>query len=151
MTMLVQIERPTKRELKLAFESYGTLAAAIEQLHTEEAEIEIEETGDKVKIPLRALKLLGNVLDAMSKGRPISIMPLAAEVTTQKAAEILGCSRPHLVKLLEEGKLPFTKVGRHRRIRFEDLLQYKKGLKDAQRQHLIDMLREDEETGLYDS
>lgn len=151
MNMLEQIERPTKREQKLAFESYGTLAAAIEQLHTEDAEIEIEETGDKVKLPLLALKLLGKVLDAMSKGMPVSIMPLAAEVTTQKAAEILGCSRPHLVKLLEEGKLPFTKVGKHRRIRFEDLLQYKNGLKNAQRQHLIDIMREDEETGLYDS
>lgn len=151
MDILEKIERPTKSEQKLAFESYGTLAAAIEQLHTEGAEIEIEETGDKIRIPLRALKLLGNVLDAMSKGRPISLMPLAAEVTTQKAAEMLGCSRPHLVKLLEDGKLPFTKVGKHRRIRFDDLLQYKKGLKDAQRQHLIDIMRADEETGLYDS
>jgi excisionase family DNA binding protein len=151
MDMLEKIERPTKREQKLAFESYGTLAAAIAQMHTEEAEIEIEETGDKIRIPLRALKLLGNVLDAMSKGKPISLVPMAAEVTTQKAAEILGCSRPHLVKLLEDGKLPFTKVGKHRRVRFEDLMQYKKGLKEGQRQHLIDIMRADEETGLYDS
>lgn len=151
MNMLEQIQRPSKREQKLAFESYVILAAALEQLHAEEAEIEIEETGDKVVLPLRALKLLGNVLSAMSKGMPISIVPMAAEMTTQKAAEMLGCSRPHLVKLLEEGKLPFTKVGKHRRIRFEDMVQYKKQMKDAQRQHLSDIMGFDEETGLYDS
>jgi excisionase family DNA binding protein len=55
----------------------------------------------------------------MSQGKPISIVPFATEVTTQKAAGILGCSRPYLVKLLEEGKIEFTKVGKHRRIRFE--------------------------------
>lgn len=151
MDLLKKIERPTKSEQKLAFESYSTIAAAIEQLHTEEAVIEIEETGDKIRIPLRALKLLGSVLDAMSKGKPISLVPMAAEVTTQKAAEMLGCSRPYLVKLLEEGKLPFTKVGKHRRIRFDDLMQYKKGMKDAQRRHIIDIMRADEEGGLYDS
>jgi excisionase family DNA binding protein len=84
----------------------------------------------------------------MSEGKPISIVPLEAEVTTQKASEILGCSRPHLVKLLEEGKIQYTKVGKHRRILFEDIVAYKKHMKAEQKRHLIDMMNADEDLGL---
>ncbi|HBK84081.1 MAG TPA: excisionase [Flavobacterium sp.] len=87
----------------------------------------------------------------MSEGKPISIVPVATEVTTQKAAEILGCSRPHLVKLLEEGAIDFVKVGKHRRILFEDVMQYKQKMKEEQKKHIIDMMNQDEELGLYDS
>jgi excisionase family DNA binding protein len=87
----------------------------------------------------------------MGEGKLISIVPIAAEVTTQAAAEILGCSRPHLVKLLEEGKIAFTKVGKHRRIKFDDIMKYRKQMKDQQKQNIIDIMNLDEETGLYDS
>jgi excisionase family DNA binding protein len=87
----------------------------------------------------------------MSQGKPISIVPIATEVTTQKAAEILGCSRPHLVKLLENGKLDFVKVGRHRRIKFEDVVNYKQKMKAEQKSRLIQMMNSDEELGGYDS
>lgn len=72
-------------------------------------------------------------------------------MTTQAAADIIGCSRPHLVKLLESGEIPFTKAGRHRREKIEDVIAYKKQLKDRQRQALIEMMKTDEEFGLYDS
>jgi excisionase family DNA binding protein len=78
-------------------------------------------------------------------------VPVATEVTTQKAAEILGCSRPHLIKILEEGKIPFTKVGRHRRIMFEDVVAYKRKMKEEQKQHIIYIMSADEEDGLYDT
>ncbi|WP_211139895.1 helix-turn-helix domain-containing protein [Niabella soli] len=77
--------------------------------------------------------------------------PVATEVTTKSAAELLGCSRPHLVKLLEEGKISYTKVGKHRRLRYEDVLNYKKQIKEAQKKHIIDIMNFDEGTGLYDS
>ncbi|MFC6102773.1 helix-turn-helix domain-containing protein [Olivibacter domesticus] len=151
METLDRINRPSKVEQKVALESYDSLAAVIEQLHAEQTEIEIEETKDKIIVPLRALKLFGGILKAMSEGKPISIVPLATEVTTQKAAEILGCSRPHLVKLLEEGKIQYTKVGKHRRILFEDVIEYKKRMKDEQKKRLIDIMNFDEDLGLYDS
>lgn len=150
MGTLDRINRPSKLEQKIAMESYDSLAAVIEQLNAE-TEIEIEETQDKIVVPLRALKLFGSILKAMSEGKPISIVPLATEVTTQKAAEILGCSRPHLVKLLEEGRIPFVKIGKHRRILFEDVMAFKKQMKDEQKKHLIDMMNSDEELGIYDS
>jgi excisionase family DNA binding protein len=151
MTVLEQIRKPSKHDQKIALESYYALASVIEQLNSEQPEIEIEETSEKIKIPLSALKLLGDILKAMGQGKLISLVPIATEVTTQAAAEILGCSRPHLVKLLEDGKITFTKVGKHRRIKFDDIMNYRKQMKEQQKQNIIDIMNLDEETGLYDS
>ena len=149
--MLEQIGKPSKLDQKIVSQSYNALASVIEQINSDQPEIEIEETNDKIKIPLSALKLLGDILKAMGQGKLISIVPIATEVTTQAAAEILGCSRPHLVKLLEDGQIAFTKVGKHRRIKFEDIMRYKKQMKDQQKQNIIEIMNADEETGLYDS
>lgn len=151
MEYLSDIERPSKKDQITAKESYSALVNTVEELQSEYPEIEIEETSEKVKIPLRALKLLVEILKATSQGKPISVVPIATEMTTQAAAELLGCSRPHLVKLLESGKIPFTKVGRHRRVKYEDIIRFKKAQKAAQEQLLIQMMKSDEEAGLYDS
>ncbi|MEM6892685.1 MAG: helix-turn-helix domain-containing protein [Bacteroidota bacterium] len=151
MEPFTNINKPSKEEQRIAIESYDALAAVIRELKSNNPEIEIEETQERIKIPLSALKLLGEILEAMSKGKPFSLVPIATEVTTQKAAEILGCSRPHLVKLLESGEIEFTKVGKHRRVKFEDVMQYKKKMKSTQKNHLIDMMQSDEEIGLYDT
>lgn len=143
--------KPTKEEQITAVKSYSALHDALKLLKANEAEIEIEETKKVISIPVKALRLLEEILKAMSEGKPISVVPMATEVTTQKAAEILGCSRPHLVKLLEEGEIPFTKVGRHRRLVFQDVIQYKQKMKAAQKKHIIDIMDFDEELGLYDS
>jgi len=145
------IKRPNKQERKLAEASYSSLISSIEQLKTDKVEIEIEETREKIILPKKALNLLGEILKAMGQGKPISIVPLATEVTTQSAAEILGCSRPYLVKLLEEGKIEYTKVGKHRRIKYEDVIVYKQKMKEEQKKRLIDMMHADEDLGLYDS
>lgn len=151
MKEIENIQKPTKQEQKTAMVSYSALATVLKQLKSEEPEIEVEETKEHIKIPIKALRLLSDILEAMSKGQPISIVPMATEVTTQKAAEILGCSRPFLVKLLEEGKMPFTKIGRHRRVKMEDVLVYKEKQKKEQKKYLIEMMQKDEELGLYDS
>jgi excisionase family DNA binding protein len=150
MNVSDQIRKPSKLDQKIAGESYDVLASTIEQLKSEQPEIEIEETGEKIKIPLSALKLLGDILKAMGQGKLISIVPIAAEVTTQAAAEILGCSRPHLVKLLEDEKVAYTKAGKHRRIKFDDLMKYREKMKEQQKQNIIDVMSLDEETDLYD-
>ncbi|MBS4042903.1 MAG: helix-turn-helix domain-containing protein [Chitinophagaceae bacterium] len=151
MRVLEQIRKPSKLDQKIASESYNVLASVIEQINSEQPEIEIEETSEKIKIPLSALKLLGDILKAMGQGKLISLVPIATEVTTQSAAEILGCSRPHLVKLLEEGKIAFTKVGKHRRIKFDDNMKFRGKMKEQQKQNIIDIMNLDEETGLYNS
>jgi excisionase family DNA binding protein len=151
MLELDEIKRPTKEEQELASESYKTLNATLEGLRSENPEIEIEETEEKIRIPLSALKLLAKILKATSQGKSVSLMPVATEMTTQSAAEVLGFSRPHLIKLLESGDIPYTKVGRHRRIKFEDVMSYKSKTKEARRNLLIQMMQEDEDARLYDS
>jgi excisionase family DNA binding protein len=148
---LIDIKKPTKEEQKAAMESYAALAARIEQLHSENPEIEIEETEEKIRIPKSALILLTRILKEISLGNPVSIVPIATEITTQSAAELLGCSRPHIVKLLEEGTIPFTKVGKHRRIKYEDLIHYRKQMKAHQKAKIREIMELDEESGLYDT
>ncbi|WP_035807260.1 excisionase family DNA-binding protein [Lunatimonas lonarensis] len=144
-------KRPSKSEQRIAEKSHEALSQILERVHSTMTEIEIEETKERLQIPSRALELLNEILRAMSQGKPISIVPVATEVTTQKAAEILGCSRPHLVKLLENGELDFIKVGSHRRIKLEDVVSYKQKMKAEQKRLLIEMMNSDEELGGYDS
>lgn len=147
----MDIKKPSKEEQIAAMESYDALVASLEKLHSKNPEIEIEETEEKIRIPLSALKLLAKILKEISQGKPISIVPVATEMTTQAAAELLGCSRPHVVKLLEEGKIEYTKVGKHRRIKYEDVLNYKKKIKSKQKRLIREIMELDEETGLYDT
>lgn len=151
MNSIDNIERPSKEEQKAAVESYNALAAALGQIGSDYPEIEIEETKEKIKIPLKALQLLAKVLKETSQGRPVSIVPIATEITTQAAAELLGCSRPHVVKLLENGEIGYTKIGKHRRIKYQDIMDYKRKIKTKQRKLLIEIMKADEESGLYDS
>lgn len=147
----LDIKRPSKEEQCAAMESYDALAATLKQLRSETPEIEIEDTREKMRIPLSALKLLSRILKEISQGRPVSIIPIATEMTTQAAAELLGCSRPHVVKLLEEGKIEYTKVGKHRRIKYEDVINYRNKIKSRQKKLIEEVMKADEESGLYDS
>lgn len=147
----LDIKKPSKEEQRTAMASYDALASTLKQLRSENPEIEIEETEEKIRIPISALRLLADILKQLSKGNPISIVPVATEMTTQAAAEFLGCSRPHVVKLVENGDIPFTKVGKHRRILYEDLVNYRKEMKSKQRDSISKLMEMDERSGLYDS
>lgn len=148
---LIEINKPTKDEQQTAMQSYETLISSIENLKASNPEIEIEETKERIKIPISVLKLLAKILEETGKGNPISIVPIASELTTQAVAEVLGCSRPHVVKLLEQGKIPYTKVGKHRRVKYEDVIRYRKQLKEIQRKNIQRLMELDEESGLYDT
>ncbi|WP_116126447.1 helix-turn-helix domain-containing protein [Lewinella sp. IMCC34183] len=137
--------KPSKQDQELALTSYDALTEALKHLRTEAPEIEIEETGERITVPRQALELLRDVLKSLGQGKAVSVYPIAAEMTTQAAADLLNCSRPHLVKLLEEGKIPFTKVGKHRRIKFEDVHAYRQQMKAEQKRLLIEMMRADSE------
>lgn len=130
-------------------QSYGALQASLEQVHA--VTTEIEETGNKIKVPLKSLKLFAKILQATGEGKPISIVLVAAELTTQAAPELLGCSRPHLVGLLERGELPFIKIGKHRRVNYEDVIRFGQKLKKEQEERIIQMMIAGEASGLYES
>ncbi len=144
------ISKPTKEEQQAALQSYEALISALDNINEPNPEIEIEETRKRVRIPLSALKLLAKILKETGQGKLVSIVPVATEVTTQAAAEMLGCSRPHIVKLLETGQIKFTKVGRHRRIKYEDIVSYKQQMKEEQERLISQIMDVDEKEGLYD-
>lgn len=102
---------------------------------------------EPVELPAGAVALLMEILDAMAAGRGITLVPENAELTTVQAAGILNVSRPFLVKLLEEGAIPHRKVGKHRRVRMEDVMAYKKRI-DREREAVLDELtREAQDEG----
>lgn len=94
---------------------------------------------ETIELPAGAVKLLQAILEDMASGRAVTIVPQNAELTTQQAADFLNVSRPFLVQLLEQNRLPFRLVGTHRRIRFEDVLRYKENI-DAERRKVLDQL-----------
>jgi excisionase family DNA binding protein len=109
------------------------------------------ETGDDdaLVIPRATAIMFAQILDLLGQGRGVQIMPKEAELTTQQAADMLNVSRPYLINLLESRKIPFRKVGRHRRITFEALMEYKRQ-DDLERRAAADDLTElSEELGLY--
>ena len=82
--------------------------------------------------PAGAVALLMDILEAMAAGRGVTIIPENAELTTVEAADVLNVSRPFIIKLLDEGAIPHRKVGKHRRIRVDDVMNYKAKI-DAER------------------
>ena len=90
-------------------------------------------------MPAAAVALLVDVLEAMAAGRGVTLVPHNAELTTAQAAEVLNVSRPFVIKLLEQEKIPHRKVGRHRRVLLEDVMTYKAAI-DAEREAVLDRL-----------
>jgi excisionase family DNA binding protein len=100
------------------------------------------EQDNPIVLPAGAVALLMDILEAMAAGRGISLIPENAELTTVEAAEVLNVSRPFLIKLLTKGALPHRKVGKHRRIRMEDVMAYKSRI-DQERESVLDQLTAD--------
>ncbi len=106
--------------------------------------------GERLELPDSVYKLLKDIARNMRRGRAMVLVPENQQLTTQRAADVLGVSRPHLVKLLDAGVLPHHKVGSHRRVYLKDLAAYKKR-RDRERKTALDRIaREAFESGLYD-
>jgi len=91
---------------------------------------------DIVSIPASALRLLARILTEMAEGNALTLIPIHAELTTQQAADLLGVSRPFVVKRIEGGEIPSRRVGTHRRVRFQDVMEYKHRTDAARRKTL---------------
>jgi excisionase family DNA binding protein len=81
--------------------------------------------GERLELPVSAFRALALVVRGMAAGQTMTLMPVGTRLTTQQAAELLHVSRPHLVKLLDGGEIPYEKVGTHRRVCVEDILAYR--------------------------
>ncbi len=133
---------PTEQETQLATESSRRLATILGKKPKKVLPIQIRSdggAGETVEIPLSAFRLLADILTQMAKGNAVSLIPIHAELSTQQAADLLNVSRPFLVDLLEQRKIPFRKVGSHRRVLFQDLMAYKRDI-DGKRLKVLDEL-----------
>jgi excisionase family DNA binding protein len=101
-----------------------------------------------VDVPPAALKLIGQLLGAMSEGRPVTLVPSNQEFSTVEAAHFLNVSRPFVVKEIESGKLPHRMVGTHRRVAFEDLIVYARKMRERQEAALERLAENSRELGL---
>jgi excisionase family DNA binding protein len=106
--------------------------------------------GEEILLPESVYTALQQVIQAMASGQSITIVPQDREMTTQQAADFLNISRPYLIKLLEQGEIPYSKVGSHRRVASKELIAYKAQRNAERRQHLSNLTSFLEEEGFYD-
>jgi excisionase family DNA binding protein len=98
-----------------------------------------ENGADRIELPPSVYRLLREVVRNLRHGKSVVLVPSEAQLTTQSAANVLGVSRPHLVKLLEQGRIGFSKAGTHRRVLLKDLLEYM-NKRDRERHEILDHL-----------
>jgi excisionase family DNA binding protein len=113
---------PSTDDCRIAKQSSETLSRYL----SHNLSVRVGPTNDEIELPEGAVRLLVDILANMAEGNAVTLISVHAELTTKQAADILGVSRPFLIRLLEEGTIPYRKVGTHRRIYFEDVQAYKK-------------------------
>jgi excisionase family DNA binding protein len=128
---------PSEAEVVQAKESLRRLAAHVKDV------VGVRSAGSEetIELPGIAVRMLVDLLRQLAAGNAVTMIPIHAELTTQQAAELLGVSRPFLIKQLDDGVIPHRKVGRHRRVLFSDLMAYKRSM-DVGREQALDELAE---------
>lgn len=139
----------SEQDMEMARAAQRCIMAALD--HSRAAAITL--TNDEgaqpiIQVPPQALKLIAQVLGAMSERRPIVVMPSKQEVSTVEAANFLNVSRPFVIKEIEQGRLPHRMVGSHRRIAFDDLIAYAQKMREHQKSALQRMADDAHEMGL---
>lgn len=105
--------------------------------------------GKKQVIPFPIYETLTTIVDALTRNQAVSIIPTNTKLTTQQAADFLQISRPTLIKALESGAIPFTRVGRHRRVLLTDLIRYEENLRVDRKAFLQEQTQESAADGSY--
>lgn len=141
---------PTEEDKALARQSKQTLAHHVQKDQSLTLQVVDGDGQPTIKLPPGVVKLLMDILGTIASGQGMTVIPQEAELTTVQAAEILNVSRPHVVKLLEEGVIPHHKVGTHRRVRLEDVIQYKQKIDQESDDALEKLTALSQELGLYD-
>lgn len=109
----------------------------------------VSSVGEEIDLPESVFHLLRQLVHDLAQGNSVTIVPVHKELTTQEAADILNVSRQYLVELLTAGAIPFTLVGTHRRIRFDDLMDYKERRDANRREGLSRLTKKSQKLGLY--
>jgi excisionase family DNA binding protein len=145
------IDIPNKEEQRVARNFVFALENKSKRIFngpSDNVRIKISNDANFVNIPKKAFALLLEVLSNMAEGKSMTLIPSDADISTQQAADMLNVSRPHIVKLLETGAIPFKKVGAHRRIELKDLIKYEKRIKAAKEKNLSFLAKQAQELNL---
>jgi excisionase family DNA binding protein len=126
---------PTDKDAKLA----RVLIRKMKASSDENLRVAIGCASTNIALPPSVSRLLVSILSEMADGNAVSVIPMQDELTTKKAADLIGVSRPFLIKQIDAGLIKCHKVGTHRRIYFKDLMEYKKAI-DAQRRKALKAL-----------
>lgn len=129
---------PSTDDARIAKRSSETLAEYVNH----SLSVRIGDSNNEVELPEGAVRLLVDILVNMAEGNAVTLIPVHAELTTQQTADLLGVSRPFLIRLLEEGEIPYHKVGTHRRVYFEDVCAYKKRITEERESALDGLVAE---------
>lgn len=128
--------QPSADDIDLAAE----VSRHLSRVKHQEAALRVQVNGgEMLRLPKAVNQLLYRLLTEMAKGNAVTLAPIHAELTTQEAADYLNVSRPFLIKLLEQGRIPFHMVGTHRRVRFGDLDAFRK-ISEGERTAAMDEL-----------
>jgi len=141
------IEHPSTVEQEQARQALNALRDVTPG--TDTFDVTVDETSESVHLPSAALELIKDVLANMAAGQGVTVVPAHAELTTQQAAELLNVSRPHVIKLLDQGLIRYRLVGRHRRILASSLLEYRRTQQHDARRAADELAVLSEDLGLY--
>lgn len=119
--------------------------------HSRAAKIKLVAEGEDmpaIELPPKALRFVAELLGLMGQRQAVTLVPQKHELSTQEAAAFLNVSRPFVVKQIESGRLPCRKVGRHRRVLFEDLLAFQQSLRHETEEALQALADQGQELGI---
>jgi excisionase family DNA binding protein len=136
---------PTPQDAELALQASRMLAA----LRHADSTLRVQlDDGSTLTLPKAATRLLQHLLTEMGQGNAVTLIPVHAELTTQEAADYLNVSRPFLIRMLEEGKIPFRMVGTHRRVKFSDLAAFVKKAEQERSVAMNELAAQAQELGM---
>lgn len=122
----------------------------VAQLREEQHPELVMPDGTRIGLPDEVAMVLRDVVTAMAEGKAVTVAPHHTTLTTQQAADLLGVSRPTLIKLLEDEQIPYSQPGRHRRLRLSDVLDYRERIRHDRDRNLDELADLSDEAGLYE-
>lgn len=155
MTSILERETTLTREPQRALETEASAIRALDAALAPAPRLSakaklISPTGCELELPSSVYKVLRQVVHDLARGKAVTVAPIDTVLTTQPAADLLNVSRPYLIKLLESGEIPFQKIGTHRRIKLQDVLDYRRKRGAARRAILDEMAQDAQDMSLID-
>ncbi len=144
-------EPPSAHVVELATRALDRIRSYLRDHPEGPADVRVQvsdEPGAELTVPREAVIVLARALSHLADGHAVTVLPADAELTTQQAADLLHVSRPFLIRLLESGEIRYRRVGSHRRVDLQSLLDYRRADDARSLRAANELSALDEELGL---